>query len=95
MIQNTILCVILSAFQRAHFNPLEYATYYRNATKKAARHTLAFTQTYTFRVENVFNTQINLEQILLSVIYLSSIGTVLQETWTPCYDLPKLLTFPS
>ena len=37
------------------FNPWQYAMRYRGATKRSAGQTLKRTQTYMFRVENVFN----------------------------------------
>jgi hypothetical protein len=76
------------------FNPWQHAMRYRDATTRSASQTLECTQTYIFRVENVFNAKVHYQQTLSSAIHHTSNVRLLQENVTPSCNLPKQSTFP-
>jgi len=66
---------------------------FMDATNRSISQALTCTQTYIFRVENVFNAQVHYEQTLSSAIHHTSNVSLLQENVKPCCDLPKQTTF--
>jgi phage terminase Nu1 subunit (DNA packaging protein) len=63
------MCQSVQVSLHDKFYPSQYATRCADATKRAVSQTLASTQTCTFRVENVFNAQVNYEHTLSRAIH--------------------------
>ena len=81
--QLVFMCHSVPAFLCAPYNPLYYSIRQRNATLHVASPTRAYTQTRHFRVENVFNAYINLEQTLpIAVHHIPSVNP--PQKVTPC-----------
>jgi hypothetical protein len=87
-----VYVLLSSSFLRAHFNPRHFLNALRRH-KRSASQTLACTQTWIFRVENVCNALGHYEQTLSNAIHHTSNVNLLQEKVKPCCDLLKQRTF--
>ena len=83
-----------SSFSTGLFQCMTVAMSYRDATIRAASQTLTHTLTCTYRVENVYNAEVNYEHTVSRDIHHIYIVSLPQQKVTPCCYLPTQCTFP-